>query len=425
VKPRRIAIIGFGFGGLMVAANLVRNAIAPLELYIVSPDARGLGVAYATMHRGHLLNVPAIRMGAFDDAPDDFYRWLKKQPNHAAFDEHDFVPRAMYGHYLESIWHDTQERALQKKLTIKIVPARATAITHDRGIAVLTDRGDAIAVDAVVLATGHELKPLRPPQVPCVVIQNPWEPDVFAEAGNWPSPVTLVGAGLTAMDVLLSLRAAGYTGEVIMLSRHGLLPQPHATTTPYTLDKDALLAQSRPGNMVRYVRRCIKAHGGDWRGVVDSLRPHTPLLWQRFSARDQQRVLHRLLPYWNSHRHRMPPEAAAQLQAEIAAGTLTLLRDEWKTKPDTPRHVVLNCTGPQLNIAASAQPLLKHIVAHGVIEPHASGLGIAVDPDFRAWGSLYPSLYVIGSLMTGQRFESTAVPELRAQAATIAAHLTR
>ena len=80
---------------------------------------------------------------------------------------------------------------------------------------------------------------------------------------------------------------------------------------------------------------------------------------------------------------------------------------------------ILNCTGLELNLARSGNPLLKQLLADGMLEPHANGLGVASDHYRRAWGVLHPNLYVIGSLLTGQLLESTAVPELRVQAAGV------
>ena len=68
---------------------------------------------------------------------------------------------------------------------------------------------------------------------------------------------------------------------------------------------------------------------------------------------------------------------------------------------------------------------MKQLLADGVVEPHSNGLGVAVDPSYRAWGSAHPQLYVVGTWMTGQLLESTAVPELRVQAATVAEHMSR
>lgn len=68
---------------------------------------------------------------------------------------------------------------------------------------------------------------------------------------------------------------------------------------------------------------------------------------------------------------------------------------------------------------------MKQLLAARLIEPHATGVGIAVDAQCRAWGEAYPQLYAMGALMTGQFFESTAVPELRMQACSIAEALCK
>ncbi len=428
MNATRIAVIGFGFSGLMLVANLVRSATRSLEIYVIDANADGLGVAYGTSHLGHFLNVPAAKMGAFADDVGGFYAWLQMQQNYRHYAADDFVPRAIYGEYLQSIWRSTQEHAAQKKLIMHLVPSRATALVATPSPAVLTERGDAIAVDEMLLATGHEVKPIRIASSPVSIIQNPWAADVFAAAKHWPSPVLLVGAGLTAIDVLLSLRASGYGGEVIMASRHGLLPQAHGNAEraltpppqPSPVGGGSLTLRA----LVQWLRAQVN-ESGDWRGVVDALRPHTALLWQRLSTRDQQRFLQRLMPFWNIHRHRMAPEIAAQVKAEMAAGKLHVIKSKdidavLKKNKITPDHAVINCTGPEMRLEKSSQALLKQLLANGLIEPHATGIGLAVDPECRAWGALYPHLSVVGSLMTGQRLESTAVPELRAQAASIA-----
>ena len=84
---------------------------------------------------------------------------------------------------------------------------------------------------------------------------------------------------------------------------------------------------------------------------------------------------------------------------------------------------VINCTGPEMHLARSKRNLLRQALADRFLEPHANGIGMAVDPHYRAWGEAHPHLYAIGPMMTGQWLESTAVPELREQAAAIAAAL--
>lgn len=441
----RIGIIGFGFSGSMVATHLVRAAQAPLTLYLIDPECDARGVAYRTTNPDHLLNVPAHNMSAFADAPEDFVRWLSSADAATSkgklgitrdYLPTDFVPRALYGAYLNSLWRATQALAAQKKLAMKLVPSRAVAVQAGGSPAILTERGDAIAVDCIVLAVGHEGKSIFPQISSSHLIQNPWAEDTFADAAHWPSPVLLMGTGLTAVDMVLSLRQAGYAGEILATSRHCLLPQAHAKPpSPALQFPHAAIASLRTlRQYVRFVRHTIREQGGDWRVVVDGLRPHTQTLWQRLSPRDKQRFLTHLLPLWSTHRHRMAPEIAARIAAEMAAGTLRFFASpslqvgeengqlSITAAEATPQPAgrILNATGLELNLARSRNPLLRQLLESGVVEVHPTALGIATDPHHRAWGGLHPQLFALGSLLTGQLLESTAVPELRVQAAKVA-----
>jgi uncharacterized NAD(P)/FAD-binding protein YdhS len=415
-------------------------------LYVIDPTHDPRGVAYATTNPEHLLNVRAGQMAAFDDDGEHFVRWLagdggKKAAAalglQATYGAQDFVPRMLYGAYLEAIWHETQEIAVHKKLEIKLVPAQAVTLQTGAAPSVQTARGDAIAVDAIVLAVGHEVKPVLPQVVSPQIIQNPWATDALRGAAEWPSPVILIGTGLTAVDVVLSLRRAGYAGAIVAASFSGRLPQAHAATSAIFRFQEAEMARVKSlAQLVQLLRTKIR-EVGEWRVVIDALRPFTQSLWQRLSTPEQMKFLARLTTRWITHRHRMAPEIAARMDAEIAAQQFQMLgcknigasvenkvlsisvENKNAVHRLQPSHVI-NCAGLELNLAKSANPLLRQILALGLVEAHATGLGIVADKHCRAWGVLHPHLYVIGSLLTGQLLESTAVPELRAQAAGIA-----
>jgi uncharacterized NAD(P)/FAD-binding protein YdhS len=87
---------------------------------------------------------------------------------------------------------------------------------------------------------------------------------------------------------------------------------------------------------------------------------------------------------------------------------------------------VVTCTGPG-SLAASRHPLLRSLISHGLVRPDPLGLGLDARADgalLAADGSLAPGLYAIGPLLRGTLWETTAVPEIRAQAKALAAVLT-
>lgn len=409
---RRIAILGFGFAGNLTLAHLVRHTV-PLEIYVIDPVLDGRGLAYSTPYREHLLNVRAQGMSAFADAPEDFVRWLGTQQ--LPFGPADFVPRMVYGDYLAHIFDQSQQLAAQHGHRLKLVPSLAVAVQPGPPLAILTERGDAIAVDQVVLATGNEFKAM-PSSIP--MVQHPFAPGALKEAAQSSGPIQLLGSGLTAVDVLLALRAEGYAGAVQMHSRHQLLPHAHGEeATPITYAPETLAPLQGLASWRCWLRAQAR-HNYQWRRVVDGLRPFTHAAWQRFTPVEQQRFFRRLASYWNVHRHRMAPQIAAVVERERSEGTLRFADREGAV-------LAINCTGPQLQVQKSNRPLMRNLLSQGLIEPHATSIGIAVDVQHRAWGGAYPNLYAIGSLMTGQLLESTAVPELRVQAQTIAEALCR
>ena len=108
--PKRIAIVGGGFSGVMTAVNLARLSTRPLELTVINcRRPTGRGVAYGTRRPEHLLNVAARNMSAFRDEPDHFLRWLRTRSEFDTMPEIElrerFIPRMVYGDYLRSIMH--------------------------------------------------------------------------------------------------------------------------------------------------------------------------------------------------------------------------------------------------------------------------------------------------------------------------------
>jgi uncharacterized NAD(P)/FAD-binding protein YdhS len=72
-----IIIIGGGASGVLLALHLLRGPDRRFEVTIIERRAElGAGVAYATNHPDHLLNVRASNMSAFPDDPGHFVRWL-------------------------------------------------------------------------------------------------------------------------------------------------------------------------------------------------------------------------------------------------------------------------------------------------------------------------------------------------------------
>src|SRR3954467_4988723 len=92
-----VAIIGGGFSGTILAAQLARRGIA--SVLIDGSGRIGRGVAYSTTEPAHLLNVRAEGMSAWAGEPDHFARRFEAEGG----DSRGFAERRMFGRYLGDI----------------------------------------------------------------------------------------------------------------------------------------------------------------------------------------------------------------------------------------------------------------------------------------------------------------------------------
>src|SRR4051794_11237003 len=215
--PRRIAVIGGGPAGVLTALHLVRDGRS--EITIVERSVRlGAGTAFSTPHPHHLLNVPAARMSAFTDIPDDFVDWLRERGSEAKF-----APRSLYGDYLG----DRLARAeAGHPGAVTRICGVAAAVT---GRTVEIADGRTVEADAVVFALGLPLRTGIPGGDAIrghrCFVADPWAPHALARIGRR-GRVLLVGTGLTMADVAVTLAERGV--ELTAISRRGLLPHAHS-----------------------------------------------------------------------------------------------------------------------------------------------------------------------------------------------------
>lgn len=444
-----ICIIGGGFSGLMVLHHLAAAGGVGLRVCIVEPKARlGVGAAYSTPHVYHLLNVPAGNMSALPDAPAQFTDWLQTDMAAramkklgiatAVYGAGDYVPRALYAFYLESIKDAAFASAAAQDMDFRHVTDAAVGMERgaEGAMQIHLRGGDVISCRKILLAIGNLPAPADTRTVT----------DVFGfdyqSLRNEARDVAIIGTGLTMVDTLLSLRAGGYRGNVVAVSRGGRLPQVHDGIALQREGRGKALAAA-PQNLRRLMRAfradVVETIGtcGSWQPVFAYWRPFFPALWRGMDARCQQRFLRRLFSLWNIHRHRMAPEIGDAVAAELAAGTLRIAAGAVQVS----RHAdalritagnenidvqrVFDCRGPGYRLAAAGHVLLDNMLAQGLIAPHASGFGLsAAGFNVRArGGEVLPDICAMGPLLMGERLETTAVPELRVQAKDIAAHL--
>ena len=458
IRTPTLVVVGGGFSGAMTAAQTLRRARqAGLSVQVVLVERRGAigeGLAYSTRESAHLLNVPAGRMSAWPDRPDHFVQWASRR--HGEVRPTDFLPRQWYGEYVrEALLGAAEEAGESAKLVVVFDEVRRIARHPSGGWMVHLAREASLRAQAVVLTVGH-----RPPSDPIGqrwtgprtrFISDPRRPFATNVVGPDEAAVVL-GSGLTAVDTVLSLSQQPRQAPITLVSRRGLLPQVHAVTPASPVDLTLLVSElvAAPGGvraqaLLRQLRRKVRERaptGGDWRSVVDGLRPHTALLWRSMPPAERQQFLARLRPFWEVHRHRMALAVAEPFHALLARGEVRLVAGRVESARaegevvrlvmrergsdrliDSDASWVINCTGPLPSNSVESNPVIGSLLVSGVVRPDELSLGIETTLNgnaIAADGREAADLFLVGTLRKSTDWESTAVPELRNQAAAAA-----
>ena len=440
-QPRlSILIVGGGASGVLLAAHLLRSATDIRVTLIERRPQLGRGVAYSTRQLDHVLNVAAPGMSAYADDPDHFWRWLRKRHLVTEAERFVFVPRRHYGSYLADVLAEV-EASTPSHLHI-VHDECIDLVTTGAGVEAKLASGASLVARAAVLAVGHETNPARAKGIAVRVgseADTPLDPE---------APVLLLGSGLSMVDAWLSLAEAQHRGPITVVSRHGLLPKAHRQVHPIPLEAADVPFGTELHYFTAWSRDLVEeaaGRGEDWRSVVDALRPFNQRIWQNWSVSSRRRFLSHVRPFWNIHRHRLPPDLHARLVAAVASGQVRLVagtyldieRQGTEVRATVRRKGagnltffdvarVYDCGGISVDVEQSTNPAIQSLLARGDIRPDSLHIGLEVDPECRTidrFGTPSDRLLAVGPLTRGTFFEIEAIPDIRVQCADLAGRL--
>jgi uncharacterized NAD(P)/FAD-binding protein YdhS len=98
--------------------------------------------------------------------------------------------------------------------------------------------------------------------------------------------------------------------------------------------------------------------------------------------------------------------------------------DTWRLEAD----LVVNCTGPSTDVERSTEPLIAALAARGLIRADPLRLGWTSTPSIACaapTGAPHTTLFAVGPITRGALWEINAVPDIRVQAAEVAAAALR
>lgn len=425
----RIAIVGAGISGTVLAARLLR---AGVDVALIDRLDHGPGLAYGAAGGHHRLNVRSARMSAFPEDPDHFVDWVARKGQWRAAPDL-FLPRGVYGLYLRDVLAGA-ERAGPGRL--ERVIGEAFDLEPD-GVR-LAD-GRLIAAGRVVVATGNEA-PARAPKA-AGVVADPWAPRALDHLGQ-DDDVVILGSGLTMVDVVLELLDRDWHGVATVLSRRGLLPRAHGEG-----DIRVLPRQPASGALSRRLedfRRRARLIG--WRPAMEEMRGRNADLWAELTLAERQRFLRHLRPWWDVHRHLMAPEIAARIRRLEQDGRLRVraghfldavsndggVKVLFRPRGNHDHHrvrgaLLIDCTGPA-PLQSDANPFIHALVQQGLAQLDKLGLGLETDRHgglLAADGAPSGRLFALGPPTRGMHWEITAVPDIRQRARDLAERLAQ
>jgi len=485
----RIGVVGGGASAVCLLDALAQRDVVPTAIVLFEPSQHlWRGRAYQPDATTVRVNAPPDDMSVRFGDVGHFESWVRARqlllgPVADHIDPRSgarFVPRAMYGDYLEQSARAALVRLVGRGCQVELVREVVTAADRtDDGVALTTPRGDRYEVDYAVLCVGGG----RPTDLFGLAGAPGFVPDPYPVARGLSGvprdqDVAVIGCGLTAVDVVLALAAGGHRGGIRLLSRRGVLPavrqRPidyelrHFTPTRFramaargeTCTLDDVIAVMRTeladsGVRLEDVVRELDATGAEepvgrlrrqllsvhdsWLGlrILQRAVPDTgPDVWPLLPEHEKNVLLQSHYRTIMSICCPMPPSSATTLLSLVDSGQLEVVRGLEAVTPVAgggfevvaegvarSADVVVNAVNaPTHRIPPRAEPLISSLVGQDVARRHPRG-GLHVE---RATSRLTVDnrpdhrLYALGDLAAGSLFFTFGVPSLVDRAYDIA-----
>ena len=338
-------------------------------------------------------------MSAYADDPEHFWRWLQRQ---GLAPEQEpakiYVPRHVYADYLAERPRRTAAGRGRERPAAHRLGGMRLGRHHGAGVEVRLANGTSLVGHVAVLAVGHEEHPIAGKDIamrPGSEADTPIDPD---------ATVLILGTGLSMVDAWLSLAARGHRGRTVALSRRGLMSSLHRKGKPIRLDSADVPLGTDLSYFVRWFRDLVRETeraGGDWRDVVDGIRPFNQRIWQSWPPSARRRFIEHTRAWWDVHRHRMPPALhervcarrrrtarCSSLPASWSAhvrdgdGFAATIRRRGATATETLNVArIYDCTGIISDLATGSNPIVRSLIDRGLARPDPLRIGLDVTED--------------------------------------------
>lgn len=401
-----IAIVGFGFSGRLALHHLLKTIDKNSRILIFDKEEKNsLGPAFSGFSPHYILNVPAKNMSAFSDKPNDFCEFLqKKYPKiWQKIGESGFAPRHIFGEYLEEITKRDLENC--DKNLVSFVKEEVVKIEEE--FSLTTKNGRVYQANEIMLATSFRQSDLTLNISGKNIVKKLWDKEAisfFHQENLTDEKICLIGCGLSAIDVITSLKKKNFSGKIIAISRRGNFPKKHFVSNNPKFEEIFSVEDARKGVLFlcQKTRKFLHSNSQfDLCGAVDAIRPNIKKIWQNFDQRNKKIFLKHLWPYWNIFRHRAPDSSIDIIEKMIAEKQLEILKINQIQKGKKLKFdYVVNCLGFELR--AEKYSLLQQMIDSALL-----------NKDILLAQSNHSKIHLLGGMNIGRDFECTAVPDLR------------
>ncbi|MFJ6612834.1 FAD/NAD(P)-binding protein [Streptomyces sp. NPDC091289] len=476
-----IGVVGGGAAAVCLIDALSRTHSEPGSLTVFEPSPHlWRGRAYQVDTETLKVNATPDDMSVRHGDLQHFENWLETRDRvigiRASVDHRSgsrFAPRTVYGEYLEQTAYAALGELRRRGWRVDLVGEGVSSAGRAANRVLLrTGNGRARAFDYAILCVGGD----SPKDVYGLsgtpgFVADPY-PVVsrLADVGEQ-DHVAVIGSGLTAIDIILSLAAQGHQGRISLLSRRGVLPGVRQKAVPFELrhftpQRMETLAVGRPELTLDEIAAVMRAEfrdaGADLDAVVseiirvdledpvDRLRrqihevdsPHMglrilqravpetgPDVWPRLREQDKVQLLRAHYRTIMSLCCPMPPGSAGVLLELVDAGRLDIAAGLQSITPRaeggfdvltaegadfTADRVVNAVNASEGRIPTSAAPLVTSLMRSRVASRHPhGGLHIArPTSQLTANGRPDPRLYGLGNIAAGSLFFTFGIPSL-------------
>lgn len=358
-----------------IAADQYGHSVQRAILFEPSSNP-GAGDAYQLDTPSNLLNTRVASMSPIASDPQHFHRWLLAnmalwRPQFPDLEPtpDSFVPRALFGIYLNHVFDDAVVRLREQGVTVEHVPHRVSAIRRvNRGYEVATTQGMSVQSAGVVLAIGNlETREWDHLRAHPSYFNTPYPCTKLISEIDLKRSVCILGTSLSAIDAAVSLADAGHTGKIIMVSRNGRLPsvrgEQNLNRKPKLLTRElmqALAEQRGVGSITlmeiaqmlcqeleicegylpsleaimrmgegphRYLDSEIsdaQVQDRAWQAIVYALNDSIDLIWHMLSVKEKRVFQAKFKSLWHSYRVSFPIQNALKIQRLLHTDQLTV-----------------------------------------------------------------------------------------------------